>query len=283
MKIILSRKSVDSSAGGFASPIFPDGRMLSIPIPDKRSVVRYQDLQAADSNRSIGKLVRELSAGKLRSSAKAHVDPDLYRHHLRRDAAWRPLFGQCGAAQSHLNSLAVGRGDLFLFFGWFRQVEQYRRRWRYVAGAPDLHVIYGWQQVESVVPVDNILQDKNSAWMHYHPHCLAVFKAQNVIYTAARHLSGTKEQLPGAGTFDQFRPALCLTEEGAGRSTWRLPRWIHPSGRSSTLSYHADPGRWSKHRDHVLLRSAARGQEFVLNVEDYPEAVSWVRELMSGQ
>ena len=65
MKIILSRKGVDSSAGGFASPIFPDGQMISIPIPDNRAQLRYRDLQAADANRSIGKLVRNLSRGKL--------------------------------------------------------------------------------------------------------------------------------------------------------------------------------------------------------------------------
>ncbi len=34
MKIILSRKGFDGTYGGYPSPIFPDGRMLSMPIPD---------------------------------------------------------------------------------------------------------------------------------------------------------------------------------------------------------------------------------------------------------
>jgi len=33
MKIILSRKGFDSEAGGYPSPILPDGTMLSLPIP----------------------------------------------------------------------------------------------------------------------------------------------------------------------------------------------------------------------------------------------------------
>jgi len=193
VKIILSRKGVDSSAGGFASPIFPDGQMISVPIPDKRAQVRYRDIQTADANRSIGKLVKNLSRGKLLATRLAHVDPDLDCASLPRDSGWRPLFGQCGAAQSHLNSLGVGPGDLFLFFGWFRRVEMYKRVWRFISGAPDLHVIYGWMQIQSVESVENILQTNRYSWAHYHPHCLADFSGHNVIYRSRRHLdSGLK-------------------------------------------------------------------------------------------
>jgi hypothetical protein len=34
--------------------------------------------------------------------------------------------------------------------------------------------------------------------------------------------------------------------------------------------------------DHALLPSVPRGQEFVLDVDHYPEAVAWARELVSG-
>ena len=33
MKIVLSRKGFDSACGGVASPIFPDGGYVSLPIP----------------------------------------------------------------------------------------------------------------------------------------------------------------------------------------------------------------------------------------------------------
>ena len=46
MKIIFSRKGFDSVSGRVPSPILPDGRLLSLPIPDKGSSIRYDDLLA---------------------------------------------------------------------------------------------------------------------------------------------------------------------------------------------------------------------------------------------
>ena len=37
MKIILSRKGFDSENGGYASPILPDGSLVSLPIPNTTS------------------------------------------------------------------------------------------------------------------------------------------------------------------------------------------------------------------------------------------------------
>ncbi len=49
MKIILSRKGFDSSAGGVPSPIFPDGGLLSLPIPDKASQIACNDIAGEDT------------------------------------------------------------------------------------------------------------------------------------------------------------------------------------------------------------------------------------------
>lgn len=282
MKIILSRKGVDSSAGGFASPIFPDGTMCSIPIPDSRSNTRYRDMHSVDTRPSMAKLVKNLSAEKITGTTRVHIDPDLDRASLPRAPQWQPLFGQCGAAQSHLQSLGVGEGDLFLFFGWFRQVESYRRRWRYVPGAPDQHVIYAWMQVESVELVDELKHNSKLSWAHYHPHCIAPFSGTNVIYRAKKYLTLSGKKIAGAGVFRDYSDRLCLTNEGSSRSHWRLPLWMYPQGRESTLSYHADATRWQPGDDHVLLRSAARGQEFVLDLQHYPEGQEWLRELLTA-
>jgi len=286
VKIILSRKGVDSSSGGFASPVFEDGSMLSIPIPDKRASVRYRDIKCDYPNRSIekcsvAKLVRDLSNGKLKGSEKAHLDPDLDCNSLERAPKWRALFGQHGAAQSHLKSLNIGAGDVFLFFGWFKQVELYRRRWRYVPGAPDLHIIFGWMQIVSVESASEIKQSEKYNWAHYHPHCLAEFSGCNVIYTARKKLNLPGSKVAGAGIFRQYDERLCLTEKGASRSNWSLPLWMHPQGRDSTLSYHSDIKRWRKETGCVKLKSVARGQEFVLDLEHYPEGVDWLRGLFN--
>ncbi|HSH28138.1 MAG TPA: hypothetical protein VK972_10310, partial [Wenzhouxiangella sp.] len=75
MKIILSRKGFDSAAGGVPSPILPDGRIVSLPIPDQRSPVRYGEI--GSDGRDIGALVSNLTGGRIRRSSRAHLDPDL--------------------------------------------------------------------------------------------------------------------------------------------------------------------------------------------------------------
>ena len=44
MRIILSRKGFDSANGGYPSPIMPDGRMVSLPIPEQETDVKYSQL-----------------------------------------------------------------------------------------------------------------------------------------------------------------------------------------------------------------------------------------------
>ena len=44
MKIILSRKGFDSGYGGIASPVLPDGTLLSLPIPTTEMGITYDEL-----------------------------------------------------------------------------------------------------------------------------------------------------------------------------------------------------------------------------------------------
>ena len=50
MKIIISRKGFDSISGGVPSPIFPDGKILSLPIPDKNSKITYKKILWENNN-----------------------------------------------------------------------------------------------------------------------------------------------------------------------------------------------------------------------------------------
>ncbi|MEM9156906.1 MAG: hypothetical protein AAGB13_18035, partial [Cyanobacteria bacterium P01_F01_bin.33] len=107
----------------------------------------------------------------------------------------------------------------------------------------------------------------------------------NTIYLAAPQLQipGVPERaLPGAGVFPCFHPELQLTQAGRSRSIWQLPAWMHPQGRDSTLSYHHAHDIWRRAGDRVILKSRSRGQEFVLNVEHYPEAKSWLATLFQS-
>lgn len=281
MKIILSRKAFDSSAGKVANPILDDGTMIALPIPDKQSRIRYDEITVAGQN--LGVVASELTNGRTRPDHRAHLDPDLIRSAYPRQPGWRPLFGQVDAAQSVLEREGVGPGDLFLFFGWFRRATRSNGRLRYVRGAPDLHVLWGWLQIGDVVPVDHASMP---TWMEYHPHLVPGSRGPNNTVYVARETLGldvVPVDLPGAGVFSTYDDRLRLTQPGASRSAWDLPAWFAPGDSRPALGYHSDPDRWQVHGDRVRLRSAARGQEFVLNTTDYPESISWVSDLLKAQ
>jgi len=284
MKLILSRKGFDSAAGGCPSPIFPDGRMLSLPIPDKQSGVRYDELRWA-GGACVGALVERLTRGKVRGRYYAHVDPDLDPAALPRESGWRPIFGQLGASSSHLKNSGVGPGDLFLYFGLFRDVEGEEQDIRFRPRSTPRHVIFGWLQAGSVLPADQAREEL--PWARYHPHLQREPGLKNnMLYVAADSLSlpgvpvGSR---PGAGLFGRDSKSLRLTAPDSRRAgQWRLPSWFHPDGKPSALTYHKDPSRWSREGDSVILDAAARGQEFVLDCEDYPEAYNWLAQVLAA-
>lgn len=283
-RLILSRKGFDSGYGGMASPILPDGRLLPLPIPAAQDTFRLGDLNAEGI--ALGPLLRDLSGGRHSRRTRVHLDPDLDRRPDLRLPGWRPALGQNGAAQSHLARQGVGPGAVFLFFGWFRQTERHAGRWRYVPGAPDLHLLHGWLEVAEVLPIvrerDECLH--RHPWIADHPHVanpLHYHGADNVLYIAPER-SAFAAQGHGGGFFSHYADALRLTATGASRSVWALPEWFHPGPEINPLTYHANPARWSREPGRCLLRSVPKGQEFVLDLAGRPEAGEWLRGVVAA-
>src|SRR5258707_3970911 len=141
VKIILSRKGFDASVGKAASPIFPSGELCSLPIPEPGPgghAKRYEEIRIG--SQSLGTIVNDLTEGKVKPDSLAHLDPDLNMASVPRLANWKPVFRQAGAAARHLLNHGVKEGDVFVFYGWFRQVEQVAGRYRYLKSAADMHV-----------------------------------------------------------------------------------------------------------------------------------------------
>lgn len=285
MKIVLSRKGFDSACGGAPSPLLPDGTMLSLPIPAAGAQHPFRTIGKA--GRRLGTLVEDLTRGRISQNTLAHLDPDLDRNSLPRLPGWRPAFGQTGAAATHLARCAIGPGDLFLFFGWFRPVVRTGGVWHLARGAPDQHVIFGWLQIGEVIPVDAVGREallREKPWLHDHPHLHFGPDPRNTLYLAGERLTLPgigRTELSAGGEIDRFHPRLVLTCPGArGRSTWRLPDWFAPDPRRPTLTYHRDPSRWTRQGETVQLEAVAQGQEFVLDCRDRPEASAWVMALL---
>jgi len=288
MKIIFSRKGFDASAGKVASPILPSGELCSLPIPESSAhdyATRYVDLSCGEYE--LGKLVCDLTHRRIQAEDAAHLDPDLRRdclHNSTRLPGWRPLFGQAGAAERHLQNMGVQPGDVFLFYGWFRRVEVWKGVYRYVLDAPDLHVLFGWLQIERRVPLAQ--REDIPDWAQYHPHCRRVQPAAiDSLYISADQLNlpGISMQAPGAGIFLNYHDSLCLTnmDPYQSRRLWRLPAWMYPVPGKTPLTYHASSA-WQSENGFTLLRTAGRGQEFVLDCEQYPKAVEWAGSIIEG-
>lgn len=284
MKIVFSRKGFDSKYGGVPSPVFPDGRARSLPIPARYAPTRFRDVRCGDG--SLGPIVEDLTGGRVRGEDRCHLDPDLQADALPRRTEWRAAFGQVEIAQSHLAREGVGAGDLFLFFGWFRPVElSDAGGWRYVPRAPSVHRLFGWLQVSDVITVGNELQSARTEypWLSAHPHLNGrSWPRNNTIYISTRTLSmtGTEIAVTGGGLFQNANDGLTLTAPGASkRSQWRLPGWFWSTDAPPPLSYHRNERRWYRQGPWAYVDSVGRGQEFVFDTDGIPEATAWLREL----
>jgi hypothetical protein len=279
MKIIFSRKGFDSGSGGFPSPLFPDGTMCPLPIPDKKSVISYRDIQFNNGN--LGDIVESISRGRIKANDRAHLDPDLHQPSLPRHKNWKPIFGQVGAAQGHLRNQGIAAGDLFLFFGLFQDVNIDEHGVTLNPKFIPRHILWGWLQVETYLAVDE-LDRTDINWAVYHPHFHRKQDRSNTLYLAKRILDIPgldDENIKGAGVFSRFSNKYQLTAPNSRTSLWRLPRWMIPKSITSTLSYHSNKDRWQIREDHVLLQSVGRGQEFVINASSEPGAAEWISNL----
>ena len=291
-RIILSRKGVDDTAGGFASPIFNGNQLFSLPIPDCRTGITYADMRFPDGSSGVDKLVTELSGNEHLAHGEVHLDPDLRNSSVPR-LDFQPAFGQCGNEQTHLENQHVKKepgqepNDLFLFFGYFRPAKiNDKGRWEY-EGSIKLHVIHGWLQLGDI----HRINAPDPTWSR-HPHGIPSFlveadqqrrnqaKQNNTIYAPRKHLTFLPG-IPGHGTFTSFdchdsgHPLRLTDPSSKTRSTWNLPVFFYKK-----LSHIGPKATWEPRGQRCKVTYRGYGQEFVLEVppsgEDRAKVLSWL-------
>lgn len=284
MKIIISRKGFDSEYGQIPSPILPDGTLLSLPIPDRedQSRIRYSDLASVNGH-SPAKLVKDLTKGRISKLKQTHFDPDLRAGMLPRNPGWRPLFGPHPKSHTHMTkNQGVEVGDLILFFGLFREVYLANGTYQFVRSAPKLHVLFGWFQIDAMLPAGLEHRKDAPKWAQYHPHFQGDWE-NNCVYVSRKQLSisGLRMRFSGGGAFEKYSDALRLTAPDCSQSVWQLPRSIFPSRGQLLFSYHSDPKLWTRTAKHTRLRTRGKWQEAVLHCDEYPSAITWARQIMT--
>ena len=264
MKAILSRKGMDSKAGKMPSPILPDGTLLSLPIPDNASGTGYGDLYY--KGQSLQEIIGQLNPRfDFTKNKTCHLDPDISDRIKDRPSEWKPAFGQWGGPAVHLDRLGVDIGDIFLFYGMFRQTEYQDGRLNYVKGSPIRHIIYGYLRIGEIIRK----QEDITHSFYWHPHSKYASYPNNRLYLADEY-----------GTFC-YAKSLVLTQDGQkSRRIWHLPPFFAENGISISWQGKNHPVMKD---GFSLLSSAARGQEFVITAdteEQQQNLCKWVENLV---
>ena len=191
----------------------------------------------------LGETAHKASRGKVGADDLCHHDPMFLDNGTC-------AFGQCGAAQTHLERKGVGLGDVFIFFGLFAEEE---------TGEPH-HRIFGYLRVDEIVPLCEGVPDWTLDIAH--PHALEMHHKNDVIWRGEGH------------TAARASSALRLTVPGGPPSIWQRPDWLKRGG----LSYHDRADRWLRNGQ---LRSVARGQEFVADVGRRKAPREWLDRVIA--
>ena len=284
-KVILSRKGFDHEAGGYPSPVLPDGSLISLPIPGeagKHNLLRYSDLYF-EKNGKLADLMESLEIRGFRSKP-VHLDPDLRITSLpARLDGWTPLFGQTGAAEGHLNNNGVGIGDLFLFFGWFRKtkVENGKISFDVINDPVGKHLIFGYLEVGRILHGGDAVEK----WMEYHPHAYFIRNPnrwKNAIYVASEKLSFCPN-LKGAGNFfynERSYNRLTLTRSRTRNiSEWNLAPEIFSDAE---ITYHRVKEKtWKKDSLGCYFQSAKTHWQEAVITDQTGKVQKWATELIS--
>ena len=259
-RLILSRKGFDAIAGGCASPILPDGRFFSLPIPQYHaSPKNYADLDFDGISGT--ELLKEVSA-KVKPTDYCHNDPQ-----LNDDIG---IFGQASSSQTELKNNDVSPGDLFLFFGWFRNFSIRGR---------DLHHLFGWLQIKEIIEgseaITTYLKENNIT--HVHGYGDTSKFSNNTIYVGKKNLQINKKNLfkRGHGLFKKTHKDLILTEANKTRSRWKLPSKYF----LNTHELFLNRMKWENEKESTIFYKGF-GQEFILDVEKNPNVIKWAVNLI---
>ena len=247
-----------------------DGSMYSIPVPgeDDSITVTYGDLchEVGGTLVNIGKVVEDLTRTRGQPPRWTrddftYVSPDI-RDPVQSTFDEQPGLVLAGGVQGgHLRNQGVDKDDVFLFFGLFRRVEEVSGRWQFVSRAPEQHVLFGWLQVGTIHREDGE-------------------NGQGGCYVARDRLAlGSDIAGRGYGVFEYLDERLLLSQAGANPSRWRLPRWFYPEPPKVPLTYHP-PQLWHRDQRYAYVQRRGPGQEFVMDVQQYPEALNWVSQIV---
>ncbi len=215
MKIILSKKGLDSSFSKYPIPIL-DEKLIFVPIPDEKDNIKYGNLSFLD------RFIEITGQNKSFLKTHCHFDPQLENYFNCKN--FKGSLGQSKGFQTHLEDNGVEVGDLFLFYGWYWDIinDNYHKKGK--------HVIWGYMQIGEIIKPETLNKsernelEKKYPWLKYQPHWDSnKYKNvnNNTIYIA-KDVCTFDNNLKGCGIFN-YTMGLDLTDKDSkNRTNWRV-------------------------------------------------------------
>ena len=259
MKVILSRKGFEPTHGGIPSPIMPDGTLLLLPKPVEEGAVSYdnlsyQGLSYYDIAVSLDKRL-EVTLNHAKCHTGCYITPLNHNPPLE----WYPAYVHNGPLESHLSKQKVSVGDIFLFYGWFRQTEyDSMHRLRYVADAPEQNIVFSYFQIGAIIK-DISFFSKQYNWQ-LHTFIDKSNTIPSTIYLPTKKLSYNNHQ-PGCGILSNSSKQI-LTKPGYNYNQWQLPDFLCTP--DVTITYHNNRNNgFISGKDY--FKASAISEEFVIH------------------
>lgn len=276
MKIILSRKGVDSGNSKISNLVIEDKdkkQFIIIPIPSEQDKFSYKKIHFSQDY-DFDVITKEyIKSNDIKLKVKCHIDPNLCNY--RKEKVFRGSIGQVGSSQTHLKNEGVSIGDIFIFFGRFTPMLLDKGEMKRIE--QDKHIIFGYMQIGEII-YPNLMNFKQRKeykrkypWLINHPHWnKRKYKGQdnNCIYIA-KEKCDFDNSLCGYGLFN-YSDGLILTKSGEPPSHWDLSN----ETLKEKLTYHS-----AENIKEDYFQSASRGQEFVF--EESEKVKQWAKNLIS--
>ena len=233
MKVILSRKGFEPTHGGIPSPIMPDGTLLLLPKPVEDGTIHYQELTYQGQSYYDIAVSLDENLQETLKNASCHtgcfINPASHVPPLE----WYPAYIHNGPLESHLSRQNVSVGDIFLFYGWFRQTEYDNTyRLRFVPDAPELNIVFAYFQIGAIIK-DNSFFSNHYNWQ-LNTLTNKRFVISSTIYLPTKKLSYNNHQ-PGCDILS-YSSKLILTKPGYHYNQWQLPDFL--CSPDVTITYH---------------------------------------------
>ncbi len=270
MKIILSRKGIDSSFGKVSNLIVNDTDFLMFPIPDSQDNATYQDIKAY--NTIWNKLYKNQNYyNELSPDKTCHLDPNI--QNFLNEQPFLGSLGQVDGAQTQLKNQGIDKdiiddGIIFIFFGLFSKADEDDTAFEISSYFKKRHVIFGFLEVGDIIHTNDLTaKDINRyeikyPWLKNHPHWNKTKyknRANNTIYIAKEN---------GYGLFKYDDELVLSSPNSSARSNWIVKELANCKFTNyKDLSFNG--------AGEITMPS--RGQEFIL---DDPKATNWAKDLI---